>query len=89
MAETWRAGHRALSSLALARGFAGTELVADRVDQVAGMDRARVKPYSSLAGEYTRVLGKAPGDYRFKTQMSCEQLRLPVHEEESTRVYKD
>jgi uncharacterized repeat protein (TIGR01451 family) len=36
-----------------------------------------------------RVLGQKPGDMRFKVQMSCDQLRVPVFEEESTRVYSD
>lgn len=36
-----------------------------------------------------RVVGKAPGDWRFKTQLTCDQLRLPVNKEESTRVYKE
>lgn len=36
-----------------------------------------------------RVVGQHEGDARFKVQMSCDQLRVPVYEEESTRVYKD
>jgi uncharacterized repeat protein (TIGR01451 family) len=36
-----------------------------------------------------KVKGVAPGDYRFKAQMTCEQLRQPVNKEESSRVYKD
>ena len=36
-----------------------------------------------------KVRGLAPGDYRFKVQMTCEQLRQPVNKEESSRVYKD
>jgi len=36
-----------------------------------------------------RVVGQKPGDLRFKVQMSCDQLRVPVYEEESTRVYSD
>jgi hypothetical protein len=42
-------------------GFAMTDLVGDRVDADLGVDRSRVKPYSSLSGEYTRVLGSTPG----------------------------
>ncbi len=41
-------------------GFATTDLIGDRVDLDMGVDRARVKPFSSLAGEYTRVLGAQP-----------------------------
>lgn len=29
-----------------------------------------------------------PGDYRFKAQMTCDQLKLPVNKEESSRVYQ-
>jgi uncharacterized repeat protein (TIGR01451 family) len=36
-----------------------------------------------------KVKGVAPGDYRFKVQLTCEQLRQPVNKEESSRVYKD
>jgi len=36
-----------------------------------------------------KVKGLSPGDYRFKVQMTCEQLRQPVNKEESSRVYKD
>jgi hypothetical protein len=36
-----------------------------------------------------QVRGVRPGDVRFKVQMSCDQLTLPVYEEESTRVYDD
>jgi uncharacterized repeat protein (TIGR01451 family) len=35
------------------------------------------------------VIGQQPGDWRFKVQMSCDQLRTPVYKEESTRVYKE
>ncbi len=42
-------------------GFAMTDLVGDRIDADMGVDRSRVKPFSSLAGEYTRVLGAQPG----------------------------
>ncbi len=42
-------------------GFAATDLVGDRIDADLGVDRSRVKPFSSLAGEYTRVLGAQPG----------------------------
>lgn len=34
-----------------------------------------------------KVRGTLPGDYRFKVQMTCDQLRLPVNKEESSRVY--
>ncbi|MBV9122038.1 MAG: DUF11 domain-containing protein, partial [Planctomycetes bacterium] len=36
-----------------------------------------------------RVQGQQPGDLRFKVQLTSDQLRLPVYEEESTRVYSD
>ena len=36
-----------------------------------------------------KVRGVQPGDYRFQVQMTCDQLRQPVHKEESSRVYKD
>jgi hypothetical protein len=42
------------------KGFGGVALHESRTPGVAGDDRARVKPYSSLTGEYTRVLGAAP-----------------------------
>jgi uncharacterized repeat protein (TIGR01451 family) len=35
------------------------------------------------------VRGQQPGDYRFRVQMTCDQLKLPVNQEESSRVYKD
>ncbi|MGQ0503911.1 MAG: hypothetical protein ACT4TC_01175 [Myxococcaceae bacterium] len=41
-------------------GFAGTELVDDRLPQQANLDRSRVKPYSALVAEYPRVLGSTP-----------------------------
>lgn len=41
-------------------GFAGTKLETGRVEAVIGADRSRVKPYSALSGEYTRVLGAQP-----------------------------
>jgi hypothetical protein len=39
--------------------FAGQKLEVDRVDANAGVDRARMKPYSALLTEYPRVLGGA------------------------------
>jgi uncharacterized repeat protein (TIGR01451 family) len=36
-----------------------------------------------------KVKGMQPGDYRFRVQMTCEQLRQPVMKEEASRVYKD
>jgi hypothetical protein len=41
-------------------GFANTVLESDRIDAPAGTDRMRVKPYSTLTGEYPRVLGSTP-----------------------------
>lgn len=42
------------------QGFGGRVLVAGRTDEMQNVDRGRVKPYSALAGEYQRVLGKTP-----------------------------
>lgn len=36
-----------------------------------------------------KVFCKQPGDWRFKVQMSSDQLRVPVYEDEATRVYRD
>jgi uncharacterized repeat protein (TIGR01451 family) len=36
-----------------------------------------------------KVRGLQPGDYRFRVQMTCDQLRQPVSKEEASRVYKD
>jgi uncharacterized repeat protein (TIGR01451 family) len=36
-----------------------------------------------------KVRGMQPGDYRFRVQMTCDQLRQPVMKEEASRVYKD
>src|SRR5207248_2932 len=41
-------------------GFGGTVLEVGRVDQDLGIDAARVKPFSALQTEYTRVLGTTP-----------------------------
>ncbi len=41
-------------------GFAGTQLVADRIEFPVGQDRDRVKPFSALQTEYPRVLGASP-----------------------------
>lgn len=41
-------------------GFDGLPLQAGRPDGDIGIDRGRIKPYSALAGEYTRTIGKAP-----------------------------
>ena len=41
-------------------GFAGTELTAGRIDGDIGPERARVKPFSALAGEFPRVLANTP-----------------------------
>jgi hypothetical protein len=34
-----------------------------------------------------KVRGLQPGDYRFRVQMTCDQLKAPVVKEESSRVY--
>lgn len=35
-----------------------------------------------------RVKGVQPGDYRFKVQLTCDQLKTPVNKEEASRIYK-
>jgi hypothetical protein len=43
------------------KGFGNVNLVAGRLTEVPKEgDRFRIKPYSALAGEFTRVLGSAP-----------------------------
>jgi hypothetical protein len=42
-------------------GFSGTKLEDKRVNAKIGADRARIKPYSALKGEYERLIGVAPG----------------------------
>jgi hypothetical protein len=41
-------------------GFGMTDFVADRLPGDIGTNRARVKPYSALATEFTRALGAVP-----------------------------
>jgi hypothetical protein len=41
-------------------GFDGAKLEADRTNENIGVNRARVKPYSVMAGEYMRALGTTP-----------------------------
>lgn len=41
-------------------GFGKTALVTDRANENLGVNRARVKPYGVLAGEYQRTLGATP-----------------------------
>lgn len=41
-------------------GFAGTKLEDKRANAPMGADRARIKPYSALKGEYERAIGVAP-----------------------------
>jgi hypothetical protein len=40
--------------------FGGIDLATSRANENIGVNRGRIKPYSVLAGEYTRVLGAAP-----------------------------
>jgi len=42
------------------KNFDGQTLESDRTNENIGVNRARVKPYSVMAGEYTRALGAAP-----------------------------
>lgn len=41
-------------------GFGETELTSDRVNEAHNLNRARVKPYAVLAGEFKRALGATP-----------------------------
>lgn len=41
-------------------GFAGTELTAGRIDGDIGPERARMKPFTALTGEFPRVLSNTP-----------------------------
>lgn len=45
-------------------GFDGMNVVANRVVGLPGADRARLKPYDVLAGEFKRVLGATPASLR-------------------------
>lgn len=40
--------------------FDGTDLAQTRANENVGVNRARLKPFAVMAGEYTRVLGAAP-----------------------------
>lgn len=40
--------------------FDGTKMEQSRVNEGAGVNRARLKPYAVLAGEYQRVIGAVP-----------------------------
>ena len=42
------------------KAFDGAKLEAERLNENVGVNRARIKPYAVMAGEYTRVLGAAP-----------------------------
>lgn len=41
-------------------GFDGIKLEDARINEAGGVNRARIKPYAAMGGEYTRVLGAAP-----------------------------
>src|SRR5688572_20524607 len=41
-------------------GFGGTQLEIGRIENEIGVDRARVKPYTSLQTEFPRVLTNTP-----------------------------
>ena len=45
---------------ALYTGFGGVSLDGDRLDILPMTDRSRVKPYSMMPSEYSRVLGTTP-----------------------------
>jgi hypothetical protein len=45
-------------------GLGGAELNGDRIEATLGTDRRRVKPYSSLSGEFTRVFGAVPASFQ-------------------------
>jgi hypothetical protein len=42
-------------------GFGNTDLVAGRIEAVQGADRSRLKPFSALKTEFSRVTGQTPG----------------------------
>jgi uncharacterized repeat protein (TIGR01451 family) len=60
--------------------ISGQTVTFDPVDRLAAHADATYR---------VRVLCKTAGDWRFRVQMRCDQLRTPVLEEESTRIYAD
>jgi uncharacterized repeat protein (TIGR01451 family) len=60
--------------------LAGTEIVFDALPKLAARADAIYR---------VKVCGAKPGDWRFGVRMMSDQLRAPVYEEESTRVYDD
>jgi hypothetical protein len=53
---------------ALYAGFGGRSLDGDRLDQMVGKNRLRVKPYPMLVTDYGRVLGTTPAFIQNKGQ---------------------
>lgn len=49
-----------MANMKLYKGFGDIELTADRSKGDIGADRARLKPYSALTGEFQRVTGSTP-----------------------------
>lgn len=49
-------------------GFGGLSLDGDRLDQLVGTDRMRVKPYPMLVTDYGRVLGATPSSIQNQGQ---------------------
>lgn len=70
------------------RGAAGPVPYRIHGQQVVFEPLAKLAAHADCVFRVT-VVGQQPGDCRFKVQMSCEQLRVPVYKEESTRVYKE
>jgi uncharacterized repeat protein (TIGR01451 family) len=56
--------------------------------QVVFQPVARLEPGSDARFQ-VRVRGSAPGDWRFRVQLTSDQLRVPLCKEENTLVYKD
>jgi uncharacterized repeat protein (TIGR01451 family) len=51
------------------------------------------EPFELLAAQThtvyrVHVAGRTPGDWRFRIQMTCDQLQLPVYREEDASVYR-
>jgi hypothetical protein len=44
-------------------GFDGKPLEAQRINENVGVNRARIKPYSAIAGELARALGAVPASF--------------------------
>jgi uncharacterized repeat protein (TIGR01451 family) len=56
--------------------------------QVAFEAMAKLAPKADIIYR-VKVIGQQPGDLRFKVELSSDDLSQPVHEEQSTKVYRD